>query len=146
MENSKRYARDNLTGSWLRSGAVHPIDISVAAGTSALVVKGRRRCWIGAYQYSTAAAAELYGLGTGQKQTVKHVVEFCPDFELDVALAVHEKVTTQAHRFCGLPLPAVIVEVGRRFSELARRGIDPGVRVQHEILGWIDAMAVRVFQ
>src|SRR6266850_2292053 len=81
---SKRYARDNLSGSRCRTGAVHPVDISIAARQTSLIVFGSRRHGIGAHQYSTAAAAELYGLWTGQKQTVEHVVEFGPDFEFDV--------------------------------------------------------------
>src|SRR6266571_8803112 len=109
----ERQACHNLAGAGLRSGAVDPIDIPVAAGQAALIVSGRGRSGIGADQYSTAAAAQLYGLRTGQEQTVEHVVEFRPDLEFDVALAVHKKVTAQAHRFRRLPLPAVIVEVRR---------------------------------
>src|SRR6267378_326225 len=94
----ERQARDNLSGSWLRSRAIDPVHVSIAAGQLALIVCGLGRGGIGARQNSSGPA-ELQGLWTGQEQTVEYVVEFCPDLELEITLAVHKKVTAQAHGF-----------------------------------------------
>src|SRR5262249_44618629 len=75
----------------------------------------------------------------------KHVVKLRANLELDVMFTVDGKDTSEAERFRGLPLPAVIVEIWRRCSELTSRRIDPRVRIQNKILCRVDAMAVRVF-
>ena len=125
----ERQASDNLSRARLRARAINPTDKSVAAGQTLLSVFRRGRSGIGAGQYSTSAAAQLHGLWAGQKEAVEHVVEFRPDLEPDVTLSVHEKVTAKTHRFRRLPLPAVVVQIRRRRSELSWRRIDPCILI-----------------
>src|SRR5262249_49670407 len=91
----------------------------------------RRRC-------SGVAAGGL------QIEPVEDVEELRPDIELHLLL--DGEAAAQAHVLCGLALPPVVVVEAGAGSELPCGRIHPGGRVQNQVLSWVDAFAIGVFQ
>ena len=56
------------------------------------------------------------------------------------------KTRPEAHRLRRPPLIAIVVVVGRRRAPLSVGRIAPGSRIQHQVLGRIDAVAVQILQ
>src|SRR5262252_3016241 len=113
---SERDAGDNLAGARLRSGAVHPVDVAVATGELVLIVSGRRRERIRA-----GCGREAAGLDrnrTREVEPVENVLEFRANLELHVPFTTHKEEPADAQGFRRLTLPAILIEIRCRRSEL----------------------------
>ena len=70
------------------------------------------------------------------KQTIEHVLEFRPDIERHSLLPPEN--SAERHAFCGLPLPAKVIEVDCGRAERAIRRFHPRLRIQRQLLGGIE--------
>src|SRR5438132_6751617 len=139
----ERHASDNLAGAWARTAhschtAVDEVHVSVTTRQQLCLISN---CW--RQRIDVGKSANAWSL---QEQPIEHILELRPDVEHDPTFPGEAEVAAQAESLRRLPLPAVVVVVRCGRSELTSRHIRPGVRIQHQILCWIDAVAVRIFR